>query len=87
MLVMIGTFGLHNQATTNESLRTVYSDRTVALGALDIVIRATANNRLAIASAIIDPTPNNIQKQLAQVDNNRERITKNWDIYMGTYAD
>ncbi|WP_124949289.1 methyl-accepting chemotaxis protein [Sulfuriferula thiophila] len=87
MLVIIGTFGLRNQATTNESLRTVYSDRTVALGALDQVIRASANNRLAIATAIINPTPENIQKQLSVIENNRERIDKNWDAYMATYAD
>ncbi|MDR3393284.1 MAG: methyl-accepting chemotaxis protein [Sulfuriferula sp.] len=87
LLIAIGSFGLHNQASTNEALRTVYEDRVVGLGHLDQVIRGLANNRLAIATAIVDPTDDNIQKQLAQLDSNIERVNKNWDAYMATYSD
>ena len=86
MLIIIGSFGLRNQAATNESLSSVYQNRLISLGALDQVIRATASNRLAIATAIIDPTPGNIQKQLTAIEDNRARLVKNWDIYMATYA-
>ena len=86
MLIIIGSFGLHNQAATNESLSSVYQNRLISLGALDQVIRATASNRLAIATAIIDPTSGNIQKQLTAIEDNRARLVKNWDIYMATYA-
>lgn len=87
LLMAIGSLGLYNQATTNESLRTVYQDRVLGLGYLDQVIRASASNRLAVANAIIDPTPTNIQKQLTAIDTNGERITKNWDAYMANYSD
>ena len=87
MLIIIGSFGLRNQAATNESLRNVYQDRLIALGGLDQVIRASANNRLAIATAIMNPTPENIQKQLAVITTNKERIDNSWDGYMATSAD
>jgi methyl-accepting chemotaxis protein-1 (serine sensor receptor) len=84
LLLGIGIFGLYGMSTANEGLRTVYEDRTIALGQLDVIVRKLTLNRLANANAIMTPTPESIQKFTSEIDNNIEIITKTWDAYMAT---
>jgi methyl-accepting chemotaxis protein len=85
LLAGIGSYGLWGMSQSNEGLRSVYEDRTVAIGQLDQVVRGLLNNRLSVANAIIDPSDENIQKFTGQIDENIDRITKNWDAYAATY--
>ncbi len=85
LLIAIGSYGLYNQATTNESFRSVYEDRTVAMGQLDKVVRGLISSRLSIANAIIDPTEANIKQRAAEVDSFTVLVNKNWNAYMATY--
>ncbi|GAO35162.1 methyl-accepting chemotaxis protein [Sulfuricella sp. T08] len=84
LLIGIGIYGLYGMAKSNEGLRSVYEDRTVALGQLDIVVRKLQSNRIANANAIMTPTPENIQKSTAEMEENIAAISKTWDAYMAT---
>ncbi|BBP02140.1 methyl-accepting chemotaxis protein [Sulfuriferula nivalis] len=85
ILIIIGGFGLYNQSTTNDALKSVYEDRTVCIGQLDLVIRGLANTRLATTTALLEPTEANIQKQLANIDEKDAMVEKEWAAYTSTY--
>jgi methyl-accepting chemotaxis protein len=84
LLITIGSFGLYNQANTNESLRTVYEDRTVALGHLDKVVRGSISGRLSIANVILEPDEAHIQKGIAELEFFIKLMNQNWDAYQAT---
>ena len=85
LLVAIGALGLTGMSKSNEGLRTVYEDRTVALGQVDHIESLLLRNRLAIAVAQATPTPEFIAKQTDLVDKNIGEITKVWEAYMASY--
>ena len=84
LLFLIGGMGLYGMNSASKGLQTVYEDRTVPMGQLDIIVRAILGNRVAIDEAIIAPTPDNIKKRTAEVDENIELIGKTWEAYMAT---
>ncbi|MDR3391125.1 MAG: methyl-accepting chemotaxis protein [Sulfuriferula sp.] len=84
LLIAIGSFGLYNQVNANESLRTVYEDRTVALGHLDKVVRGLISSRLSIANVIIEPDEAHIRKGIADLTFFIKLVNKNWDAYQAT---
>ncbi len=83
LLIVIGSYGLWGMSRSNEGLRTVYEDRTVALGQLTTILRNLQNNRLAVANGIMEPE--NALKYADEMDGNIAIITKTWDGYMATY--
>ncbi|MBI3479052.1 MAG: Tar ligand binding domain-containing protein [Nitrosomonadales bacterium] len=86
LLVGIGSYGLWGLSRSNEGLRSVYEDRTVALGQLDIIVRRLLNNRLAIANSLLDQdNPDKVKQFTDEIDSNIEIIGKNWEAYMATY--
>ncbi|MFZ6818416.1 methyl-accepting chemotaxis protein [Undibacterium sp. Ji22W] len=84
LMILIGGLGLSSLAGVNESLRTVYEDRLIAVGQLDSVIRGINRNQLAIASALTGDTAK-VESEMAEVDKNKAEITKVWDEYMATF--
>ena len=83
LLIVIGSYGLWGMSRSNEGLRTVYEDRTVALGQLTTVLRNLLNNRLAVANGIMEPE--NALKYADEMDGEIEIIAKNWADYTATY--
>jgi methyl-accepting chemotaxis protein len=84
LLVGIGMYGLYGMSKANEGLRTVYEDRTIALGQVTAIEAKLLRNRLAIAIAMVTPTPDIIKERTAQVEKNIEEIGKTWEAYMAT---
>jgi len=85
LLVGTGLVGLSGMAASNAGLKTVYEDRTVALGQLaDIQARMLTNANL-LASATLDGTPAAISRSSEQVQANIAEITKQWKAYEATY--
>ena len=84
MLIGIGTLGLVGIGQSNAALKTVYEDRTVAVGQIADINRLNLLSRLAIANSLLDPTPEEIAKDTATVDANIAAIGKVWDAYMAT---
>jgi methyl-accepting chemotaxis protein len=84
-LTSIGILGLYGISHSNEGLRSVYEDRTVALGQLDTIIRALLRNRIAVNNSLLFPSDENVKNQLEKMAENKALIDKNWDAYMATY--
>ncbi|WP_411877564.1 methyl-accepting chemotaxis protein [Polaromonas sp. YR568] len=83
-LAAIGGIGLFGISATNESLRSVYEDRTVPADQLGDIKALMLRNRVAITAALLDPTPEVIKDRLAQVDSNLAETDKLWTAYMAT---
>jgi methyl-accepting chemotaxis protein len=84
LMILIGILGLTSLITVNQSLKTVYEDRLIAVGQLDSVIRGINSNQLAVAKAITGD-PANIVKTLDEVEKNKAEVTKVWEAYSATY--
>jgi methyl-accepting chemotaxis protein len=67
---------------TNEGLRTVYENRTIPMNQLAAIQKMLITNRLRITASLISPTPEVIQTNTAEVDQNIAKITRIWDEYM-----
>ncbi|HUX89145.1 MAG TPA: methyl-accepting chemotaxis protein [Gallionellaceae bacterium] len=84
-LLCIGLLGLYGISKSNEGLRSVYEDRTVALGQISDIQERLVLNRLHIANALVTPTAEVIRDRTAQVEKNIEEIGQIWEKYMATY--
>jgi methyl-accepting chemotaxis protein len=85
LMIVIGGMGLQGMNKANEGLRTVYEDRTIPMGQLSSIQKLLLINRVRITAALSTPTPEAIQKNTDDVEQNIQEITKTWDAYMATY--
>jgi methyl-accepting chemotaxis protein len=85
LLVVIGSMGLIGMSKANEGLRTVYEDRTVALGQIDQIESLILDNRLQTSLALLNPTAAEIKRQTGIVEKHIEQIGETWKAYMATY--
>ena len=84
LLLVIGIIGLNGMSKTEAGLKTVYEDRAIPLGQVGHIQALLLENRLAIAVALITPTPAVIGDSTAKVESNIAEIAKIWDAYMAT---
>jgi PAS domain S-box-containing protein len=84
LLLAIGLTGLSGISQSNAALKSVYEDRTVPMGQLADLQHQVLLNRLAIANAVLNPTPETLAKSIADVGANLVTIQKTWDAYMAT---
>ena len=84
MLISIGTLGLVGVSKSNDALKTVYEDRTVALGQIAQINQLNLINRLLIASSLLNPSPEEVSKGSAAIDTNLATIDTVWAAYMAT---
>jgi methyl-accepting chemotaxis protein len=81
----IGLLGLYGMRQTNEGLRTVYDDRTVALEQVSRIDRLLVQNQLALAQAMLDPTPASMKSASDRIEANIAEVNQTWAVYMATY--
>ena len=84
MMITIGMTGIYGLGSVNDSLKTVYDDRTVAMGQLDQVIRLINRNQTIIAKSLT-ADPAQLGKEMDAVDKNILDANKVWSEYMATY--
>jgi len=84
LLVAIGSLGLFGIGKADDALETVYEDRLLPLEQLGDIESKLLGNRLAIAVALVTPTPEVIASSTATVETNIAAITKVWEAYMAT---
>jgi methyl-accepting chemotaxis protein-1 (serine sensor receptor) len=77
--------GIHGMSKINDSLRTVYEDRTVCLEQLSEIRLRLERNRTVLLSAITYRTADRVTAALADMDKNLAITTKTWDEYMATF--
>jgi PAS domain S-box-containing protein len=78
---LLGLFGMSNAIG---GLETVYHDRAIPLKQVGYIESLLLQNRLAITSALLMPTPETIEEKTALVEKNIERINRTWERYMLT---
>lgn len=79
---MLGLFGM---SKANDGLKTVYEDRVIPLGQLMHIESLLHQNRIAIVTALITPTPDLLDKNTGVFEKNVKEITKTWDAYRATH--
>ena len=84
LLIAIGSLGLFGISSANESLHTVYEDRTVPMGQIADIQKLMLNNRLVIAGSLLNPIPEEVAKGVAGVETNIAEINKTWAAYIAT---
>jgi methyl-accepting chemotaxis protein len=84
LLIGIGGIGLLGISQSNDALKTVYEDRTVALGQISDIQRLLLRNRLRLDAALINPTPEVINKTISEIETGAAEITSLWTAYMAT---
>jgi methyl-accepting chemotaxis protein len=84
LLIAIGSIGLFGISQSNDALKSVYENNTVPMGQLSEVQRLLLRNQLAISNALVNPTPEQITKNTAEIEDNIANIAKSWGAYMAT---
>jgi methyl-accepting chemotaxis protein len=84
MLIAGAAMGLYGIAKANDALQTVYADNMVPLTQLDDIMRVTLRNQLLVSNSLGESNPENIKKNLAEIDANVAASAKQWDAYMAT---
>ncbi|MDZ7656054.1 MAG: methyl-accepting chemotaxis protein [Sulfurimicrobium sp.] len=84
-MLVLGGLGLFGMGKSNESLRTVYEDRTVHMEQIARIQKLLLVNRIRVTAALVTPTPEVIQQYTADVENNIEEITKTWEAYTASF--
>ncbi|NVO06151.1 MAG: MCP four helix bundle domain-containing protein, partial [Rhodoferax sp.] len=85
MMLGLGLLGMYGTSASNEALKSVYEDRTVALAQLANVLRYNLRNQSAVASALSDTQPGSPEKYMAEMQDNAAALTKEWEAYTATY--
>ena len=85
LLLGVGLLGLRGMGGSNDGLRTVYEDRTVALGKLGQIQSLMMTNAYLVSAATLDASPEVVTQLTASVEANIGTITKGWDEYMATF--
>ena len=81
LLLVVGGMGLFGMYRANEALRLVYEDRTLGISQITQVDRLILRNRLLLEESIIDPTPELVQKKVAEAEANIAEIAQIWEVF------
>jgi len=85
LLLGIGLLGLRGMGGSNDGLKTVYEDRTVALGKLGQIQSLMMTNAYLVSAATLDASPEVVKELTSVVEANIGKITQTWNEYMATY--
>jgi methyl-accepting chemotaxis protein len=82
--IVIAAAGLFALSATNQSIKTLYEDRLVAMGQLHEVLSLNQQNQLSLVKSI-DTTPATLSDEAQRVSQRIESITAVWKDYANTY--
>ena len=85
LAVMIGTMGLYGMSQSNQGLKTVYEDRTIALEQISRMDRILLQSLLGLSEVLLEPSADKMKKQAALMESNLLAIDKVWAEYLATY--
>jgi methyl-accepting chemotaxis protein-1 (serine sensor receptor) len=83
MMTVIGIAGITSLSNSNDSLKTVYEDRLVALGQLQDMIRSMNRNQFAMANAALGDAAA-LPEMVKEVEGERARAEQIWKAYIAT---
>jgi methyl-accepting chemotaxis protein len=79
---LIARYGL---TSANDALKTIYEDRVVCLKQLGDIDYMIPRTRTLTMDMIMDPSHENINKRIAEIDSDVREIKKIWSEYKATY--
>ena len=82
LLVSIGAIGLYGMSKSDQALDTGYNDSTLQIVNIANIKFLMLRNRLMIANAVIEQSPESIQRAGEEVEAGIAKITQMWDGYM-----
>ena len=85
LLLAIGSLGLYGIRLSNDALKTVYEDHTVAIALLGDVQHELMRSRSLIGFGVLDPRPEVIAGNLAGLGGASTAISKAWAAYKATH--
>lgn len=83
--ILAGGLGMYGMAKSNDGLKTVYEDRTIALEQISRIDRLLVRIRLSLAEILADQSGAKVKPELIKIDNNMAEIDKTWADYRATY--
>lgn len=83
-LLAISGMGLLGMSKVKEGLRSVYEDRTVALGRIARVESLILDERLQLSLAILDPSADKIKRQTELVEKHIDEAGEAWAAFTAT---
>ena len=83
LLTALGGLGLYDSSQVNNALQSVYENRLIPLGQLDVINERALHNRVAIINATTNPEK--AEKYRQEMEENIALINKNVDEYMSSY--
>lgn len=84
ILVGIGSIVLYEMNSVQDSLKTIYDDRFLALDQITDIESLILENHLIIAGSLATPTPDKIKLNTAKIEKNIAEVEKIWKAYMAT---
>jgi len=81
--IVVGMTGLANLGATNDSLKTVYNDRLIALADLSHVLSLMQRNQNALLRAALNGGDQ--QAAIGEVEARVKEVSEQWSKYMATY--
>ena len=85
MLVIVAVTGYVGIDKVHAGLKTVYEDRTVALGQLSDIDHLLQRSRILMADAIDAQSPAELQRHVDELDTGLQTSEKLWKDYSATY--
>ncbi|TAN66802.1 MAG: PAS domain S-box protein [Methylobacter sp.] len=82
LLLVIGALGILGMSKDSEGLRTVHNHHMLSSNRIFQVQKLLLTNQLRITACLFNPTPELIQKNLAEVGQNIATINEIWDAYI-----
>ncbi|MGQ0709426.1 MAG: methyl-accepting chemotaxis protein [Rhodoferax sp.] len=86
LVVASGALGLWGMARSNDALERSHAQRLVPTTEVAAIQKLLLRNRLAIASAVLDPQADSVHSAIAEVERNIAQITALWGNYVRTDA-
>lgn len=84
---LVGAVGVYNSATANASLQVVYQERALPLKRLAEVDALVNRSQIILLDALLSlvstPDAEKLQRQLAELQQNHQRMDQLWQAYMG----
>ncbi len=84
LLMVTGGIGLLGMSKAKEGLRTVYEDRTLPISQISAIQKLLLTNRLNMTASLNSPAPETVLKNITEVEQNIDKITRLWHDYMST---
>jgi PAS domain S-box-containing protein len=84
LLLVIGAIGLVGMEKTKDGMRVMYKHSVVAASQLSDIQKLMLTDWLRIGISVANPTPDAIQKNTAELEQNLAAINKLWDAYLAS---